>query len=201
MAPTKHRDDQLFTAPVEFNAQVTHDGDVIHNGDVTQNGTVTQTGSIIRAGRQLFVPAGDGVVGAASGWLVTGADDGLARLPAAETDSTLVVPIKGLHIGDIVQGVQAIGQVESAGADVTLIMSVRKATAAVADFVDAELDTDNVGTLTADTLIADAGEVLEVVALAETLAEEELIYILLTGTTAALTDIAISGFIITYDQV
>lgn len=201
MAVTKHRDDQLFVAPVEFNDLVTNDGPVIQNGTVTQNGAVTQTGSVIRTGRKLFVPAGDALAGATAGWVVTGANDGLARLPASQTASTLVVPLKGLHIGDIVQAVQAIGQVESAGANVTLVMSVRKATAAVADFTDAELDTDNVGTLTADTLIADAGEVLEVVALAETLAEEEMLYVLLTGTTAALTDIAISGFIVTYDQV
>ncbi len=186
MPKSKHRDDQLFAGPVEFDDTVTHRGDVIHSGAVN------------RAGRQRFVPAGDAVAGATAGWLVTGADDGLARLPAEETSSTLVVPLKGLNIGDMVTGVRAIGQVESAGANVTCIMSVRKATAVVGDFTDAELDTANVGTLTADTLIS--GTVLEVTGLAETLTEIEMLYVLLTGTTAALTDIAISGFVVTVDE-
>lgn len=187
MAPTKHRDDQLFTAPVDFK-------DTVEFFDTVDHGS----NSIIRTGRELFVPAGDALAGATAGWVVTGADDGLARLPASQTSSTLVVPLKGLHIGDTITGVRAIGQVESAGANATLVMSVRKSTAAAADFTDAELGTANVGTLTADTLISDT--VLEVTALTEVLAETELLYVLLTGTTAAATDIAISGFVVTVTE-
>lgn len=141
--------------------------------------------------RTLFVPAMDAVAGATAGWLVTGADDGLARLPAAETSSTLVIPIRGINVGDTIQAVRVLGQVESAGANATLVMSVRKSTAVVGDFTDAELDTANIGTVTADTLISAA--VLEVTALGEVLGALESVYVLLTGTTAALTDIAIAG--------
>lgn len=144
--------------------------------------------------KQLIVSAMDGAAGATAGWAVTGSNDGAARLPASQTSSTLVVPIRGLNIGDQVTAVRAIGQVESAGANVTLVMSVRKSTAAVADITDAELGTDNVGTLVADTLIS--ASVLEVAALTETLDALESVYVLLTGTTAALTDIAITGFVV-----
>lgn len=139
--------------------------------------------------RTLFVPAADGVVGATAGWEF--GDDGLARLPASQTNSTLVIPIKGLNIGDTITGVRAIGQAESAGATAVLAMSVRKATAAAGDFTDAELDAAASGDMTADTLISEA--VVGVTGLTEVLASLESLYVLLTGTTAALTDIAVAG--------
>lgn len=148
--------------------------------------------------RQMVISAMDGAAGATAGWAVTGSDDGAARLPVSQTDATLVVPLRGLRVGDKITAVRAIGQVESAGANVTLVMSVRKSTAAVADITDAEIGTANVGTLTADTLIS--ASVLEVAALAETLSELESLYVLLTGTTAALTDIAITGFIVDVER-
>ncbi len=204
MAPTKHRDDQLFTAPVDFNDSVifndlaTFEGLATFNDPAVFNDPVTFGGLVIRTSRQLLVPACDALAGATAGWVVTGADDGLARLPASQTNSTLVIPIKGLFIGDIVIAARVIGQVESAGADVTLVLSFRKTTAAIGDFVDAELGTDNVGTLTADTLLS--GSALEVAGLTETLDELETLYALLTGTTAAVTDIAVSGLVIDLTQ-
>lgn len=182
MAQTKHRDDQLFAAPVEF------------DDEVTQNGVVRRTG------RQLFVPAADTVAGATAGWVVTGADDGLARLPASQTGATLVVPIKGLHVGDTLTGVSVVGQVESAGAAALFTLDVRKATAAAADFTVASLDVAASGSLTAQTLITSAGTPVAVSGLTEVLAEGESLYAVITGTTAALTDIAVAGLIVTYDQ-
>ncbi len=192
MPVSKERNDKFFAGPV------THDDVVINNSTVTNKGAVTNEGPVVRTGRELLVPAADALAGATAGWLVTGADDGLARLPASKTDATLIIPLKGVYVGDTVTGVRVIGQVESAGANVTLIASVRKSTAVVGDFTDVELGTDNVGTLTADTLIS--GTVLEVTALTETLTEIESLYVLLTGTTAALTDIAISGIVVTVTE-
>jgi hypothetical protein len=147
------------------------------------------------------VPAFNGKAGATAGWVVTGADDGLARIPASQTASTLVIPIPGLHIGDKLTGISGVGQVESGGNNATLVMSVRKATAVAADFTDAEIGTGNVGTLTADTLISSAGTPLAVTGLAEVLAEGEHLYALLTSTTGVAVDIALAGLIVTYDQV
>ncbi len=156
------------------------------------------TGVLTRTARELFVPAADGVAGATAGWVVTGADDGLARLPVSQTSSTLVIPIKGLAVGDTVTGVRVIGQVESAGANVSLTLSARKSTAAAGDFVDAELGSDTTGVLTADTLLS--GTALEVTGLSDVVTELESFYALLTGTTEALTDIAVSGVVVTVDQ-
>lgn len=186
---------QLYTGELEV------DGPAIFDGSVTMNGTVTQTGSSVRTGRDLWVPAFNGKPGATAtvGWAVTGVDDGIARLAASATADTLVIPITGLHIGDTLQGVSLIGQVESAGANATMVMSVRKGIAAVADFTDAEIGTANMGTITADTLLSSAGTPVAVATLAEVLAEGEYLYALLTATTAALTDIAVSGLIVNYD--
>lgn len=155
------------------------------------------TGALTRTGRQLVVPiCGNAKVGATAGWVITaGTNICHATLPASQTSSTLVVPITGLEIGDTLTAVSATGQVESAGGNVTLVMSIRKLTAVAADNTDAELGTDNVGTLTADTLLSSAN--LAVTGLSEVLAEGETLYALFTGTTAASTDIDLTGLVVT----
>jgi hypothetical protein len=87
------------------------------------------------------------------------------------------------------------GQVESGGNNVTLTLNIGKQTTAVAGNVDSSLGTDNVGTLTADTLISSAN--LAVTGLTEVLAEGEAVYAILTGTTGAACDIDIISIIAT----
>lgn len=174
--PIVNRNDQLFMAQVEF------------------RGPVVLSGPVVQESLQLFVPALTGKVGATVGWIVEGVDEGLALLPAAETDSTLIIPLP-LHIGDTLNGVSIIGQIESAGAVATLDLDVRLATVDVNDFTDISLDTDASGDVTADEVVT-----VEVVGLDEPLTVGEMIYVVITGTTAALTDIAIAGLILTYDR-
>ncbi len=151
-------------------------------------------------GRQYVIPVcGNAKVGATAGWVVTGGTDIChATLPASQTASTLVIPITGLAIGDTLKSVTVTGQVESAGNTATLVMSVRKQTAVAADNTDAELGTDNIGNATADTLLSSAN--LTVTGLSEVLAEGESLYVLLTGTTAASTDIAVNSIVVTFVQ-
>ncbi len=148
-------------------------------------------------GRVQVVPiCGNAKVGATAGWVITGGTNIChATLPASQTASTLVVPITGLAIGDQLIAVSATGQVESAGGNVTLTMSIRKLTNAAADNTDAQLGTDDVGTLTADTILSSAN--LAVTGLTEVLAEGETLYALFTGTTAASTDIDLTGLLVT----
>lgn len=168
------------------------------DNELVIGGTITllASGTFVRT-QQLVVPVcGNAKVGATAGWVVTaGTDICHATLPASQTASTLIVPISGLHIGDTLTGLSGTGQVESAGGAVTLVLSVRKLTTAAGANVDAELGTDNVGSLTADTLISSTN--LAVTGLTEELAEGETLYALLTGTTAAVTDIDFTGFIAT----
>jgi hypothetical protein len=152
-----------------------------------------------RPGVQMIVPALNAKVGAAAGWVITaGTNISHATLPASQTSSTLVVPISGLNVGDKVTAVAAVGQVESAGNNVTCAMSVRKlSAAAAAALTDAEIGTDNVGTLTADTLLTDANGNLKVSGLSEVMGADEQLYALFTATTAASTDIDLSHLVVT----
>lgn len=140
---------------------------------------------------------GNAKVGATAGWVITGGTNiAHATLPASQTSSTLVIPIPGLDIGDTLTAVAINGQVESAGGNVTLTMDVRKLTTAAADNTDASLSTDNVGTLTADTIISASN--LGVTGLTETIAANESVYVLLVGTTAASTDIDLTSLTYTW---
>lgn len=195
----KIRQPLLAASSLDVDGDASIGGNTTISGNLTVTGDITQGGGEIILARQLWVPAALGVVGATAGW-VTAEDGGLVRLPAAETASTFVIPIPGLHVGDTLQGVSVVAQVESAGNIATLALGVRKSTLAAADFADASLDTDASGDLTADTAISPDDTALEVAALAETLAVGEHVYALLTGTTAAATDIALAGLIVTYDQ-
>lgn len=195
-------DAQTYTAAQTFD-DITVGGDATFDGtadfdaavDMSGAGTVTLgTAGLVRTSRKLIIPVGGNAqVGATGGWVITGTNEYSARLPQSQTNSTLVIPILGLEIGDTLTGVSVIGQVESAGNNVTMTLSVRKLTAAAADLTDAEIGTDTSGTLTADTLLDDTTGVLKVTGLTEVLAELESLYVLITATTAASTDIAIQA--------
>lgn len=153
------------------------------------------TDRITTSQRRVIPVCGNAKVGATAGWVVTaGTNICHATLPASQTNSTLVVPIP-CNIGDTVTAVSATGQVESAGGAVTLTMSIRKLTTAAADNTDAQLGTDDVGSLTADTVLSSAN--LAVTGLTEVVAEGETLYALFTGTTAASTDIDLTGLVVT----
>jgi len=177
--------------------ELTTTSDAAIGGDLAVTGDTTLTGGLIRAARQIVIPiCGNAKAGATAGWVITGGTNiGHATLPASQTASTLVVPITGLEIGDTLTALSVQGQVESAGGNVTLVLSVRKLTNVAAANTDAELGTDNVGTLAADTVISSAN--LEVASLTETLVEGETLYALLTGTTAGSTDIDLTGLLAT----
>lgn len=145
--------------------------------------------------------AGNAKVGATAGWVITGVDNvDHATLPASQTTATLVVGIPGLKVGDIVTAFGVYGQVESAGAEATLVASLRKTTGAAADITDAEIGTDTTGALVADTELTSAN-LGQALATAEVMAANEKIYLLLTGTTAAATDIDITHVTVTVTRV
>lgn len=171
----------------------TGDKYIIYDASAKQVKTI----DALRTRRVIIPTCGNAKVGATAGWVITGSTNrSHATLPASQTAATLVVPITGIPVGATITAVSCTGQVESAGNNVTLTMDVRKITSAAADNVDASLGTDDVGTLTADTVLSSSN--LAVTGLAETLAEGECLYVLLTGTTAASTDIDLTGIIVNF---
>src|SRR5688572_14135402 len=128
---------------------------------VAKNDTLNNRGIYDQSLRHILIPVGAGSkAGATAGWTVAaGANTNLATCAAGSTDATLVIPIHGLQIGDVIRRASLVGQVESAGNTAVLTLDIRKQTAAAADHSDASLGTDGSGNFTADGVISSANEI------------------------------------------
>ena len=169
------------------------------NGAKTFGGTVAHgVQSVTRTGLQRIINTG-AKLGAGAGWTLGGGavNTGLmATMAASQTAGTLVVPIPGLKVGDTITAFSLVGQIESAGGIATLDADLRKHTAAAADVTDASVGAIVQISVTADAIVSAAKS-----ALAEVVAADETFYVLLTGTTAAATDLALQGITITVSEV
>lgn len=135
-------------------------------------------------------------VGATAGWVNTGVNTGLmATLPESQTVSTLVVPVTGLPIGAVITAFSVRGQVESAGGAVTLDADMRKITAVVTGHTDASIGAITQVAVTADTLVTSSKTVTS-----STVSNTQSFIVLITGTTAASTDIEINSITVTYTK-
>lgn len=149
--------------------------------------------SVPGTGSQEFQLSSPAKIGATAGWAAVGATNlAEATLPASQTASTLVVPVRGLKVGDTITAFKVIAQIESAGGAVTLDADLRKLTNAAGDPVDASVGAITQVAVTADTAVAAAKT-----GLAEIVAADEWLYILITGTTAASTDVRFLGATVT----
>lgn len=164
--------------------------DVTVGDDLTVTGTAT-IGNVVRA-VTVYVPAGMGHVGATAGWS-TANNTGEAQLPASQTASTFVIPLAGLHVGDTVSAMKVVAQIESAGNTATLDADCRKLTNAAGDPTDASIGAITQVSVTADTAVASS----KTFTTAETIATGEMLYVLITGTTAASTDQRLQGIELT----
>lgn len=148
--------------------------------------------SFARTAQKRIVKAG-AKAGATAGWVVAAGDNvHLVTLPASQTGSTLVIPITGLKVGDTITAYHLIGQIESAGNTATLDADLRKQTADAADVTDASIGAMTQISATADTKI-DSANSSKTLATPEVVGQDETFYLLITGTTAAATDIALQG--------
>src|SRR3990167_10408240 len=94
----------------------------------------TTVGTLTRTGRQLILTTG-AKVGTTAGATVNHADNvaSLFRVPASQTASTVVIPITGLEVGDIVTSFCINGQIESAGNTCTLDAALYRGLGVAAD--------------------------------------------------------------------
>lgn len=125
-------------------------------------------------------------VGTTAGWVVGAANNlgKMATIPAGQTGSTLVVPITGLQVGDVITAFYLTGSLQSAGNAATILADLRSLTAAAAGATDASIGV-MAGTLsvTANTILsaANAGKT----AIGHTVIAGESFYLLITSTTGA----------------
>lgn len=153
------------------------------------------SGAIISRNVSLVIPA-HGKAGATAGWTVAAAANRSgALLPASQTNSTLVIPINGLAVGDIITGFSLAGQIESAGGAASITAELRSLTVAAADLTDASVGAMAAPlAVTADTAMSSVNAVKS--GLSDTVAANETFYVLITGTTAGATDIDLASIIL-----
>lgn len=160
------------------------------------SGTVVTTIQTANIGtKQIHGCGASSKVGATAGWVVAGTTDVcLATLPASQTASTLIVPVRGLKVGDRINGFNLIGQIESAGNAVTVDASLKKTTAAAADVVEAAVGTMTQLSVTADAAMSDLNT--SSLPMSVVVGDGETYYFLITATTGASTDIALQGVVL-----
>lgn len=133
-------------------------------------------------------------VGGTAGWTVGAADNlpYVATLAASQTGSTLIIPIDGLRIGDVITGFRVVSQIESAGNTVTIDGDLRATTNVAAEPTDA-----SIGTMTQVSVTADTASSQAKTGLSETVTSGKTYYLKITATTAASTDIILQACEIT----
>lgn len=151
----------------------------------------TSVTGLTRTAQKVLIQNG-AKVGATAGAVVAAADNknSLARVPASQTASTIVVPLSGLKVGDILTSYHLVGQIESGGGTCTVDAALRKQTAAAGDLVDAAVTGGGITQLsvTADTIMS-AANTSPASMTADTVGADETFYLLVTVTTALATDV------------
>lgn len=156
--------------------------------------------TLVRTSQKRMIPA-DGIakVGATAGFVVnSAANSPMVTLAASQTGSTVVVPLHHLKAGDVITAFHLVGQIESAGGIATVDAALRSFTAAAADSVDAAISSMTQLSATADTAMTSANTSKS--SLSTTVAADAIYYILITATTAALTDIQLLGVAVTVTE-
>lgn len=152
------------------------------------------TGGVIQA-------AGRAKAGTTAGWVVGAADNlgKLATLPAGQAGSTLVIPVIGLKIGDVIKKFSLVGSLQSGGNNCTITADLRVLTAAVAGATDASLGSFAAPlTVVANTVLSSANAE-KVLAAQHTVAAGESFYVLITSTTNAACTQELQQVLITTD--
>lgn len=142
-------------------------------------------------------------VGATSGATVNHADNlaSLFRVPASQSACTVVIPISGLKVGDIITSYNLNGQIESAGGTVTIDAALYRGAGVAADNTATAITGGGIVQLsvTADTLLSSANTAPASMT-AETLAANETVFLLVTVTTAGSTDVDVLSVMVTVTE-
>lgn len=141
-----------------------------------------------------------GRVGATSGWTFAPDTGALGQLPASNTGSTMVVPLD-LEEGDIIIGYNLHGQIEGDDGTGSIHVTMNKLTAAADDLTVSVLGamSDDVTSQEADLLLSSSNTGVTL-AVPEELTVDEVVYLVITGTTLSVTDIDLQSVEIDYTK-
>lgn len=165
------------------NATLTNGNLTLTSGGLTlTSGNLTITsGSIIRTAQTFKCSGGQAKAGSTAGWTVNAGNNlgTLATMAAGGTNSTLVVRIDGLHIGDTITGISAYASCVSTGNVCSLVGNLRKLVfAASASATDSSIASTNTGSVVTSTAMT-----ITVTGQTEVVAAGSSYYILFTGNT------------------
>lgn len=152
----------------------------------------TLTGAIVRTGqvRQVGTAA---KIGTTAGFVVNAANNIYSyTVPASQTNSTLVIPIMGLKVGDTITAFGVSGFITSAGGTVTLDVNLRSQTAASGSLTDASVATMTQISVTGNTLVSAAGNGSKS-GLSTVVTADVALYLLVTVTTGASCTVGLSN--------
>ncbi|MBE7465461.1 MAG: hypothetical protein HS116_18445 [Planctomycetes bacterium] len=189
IAPGDESADRTLSLPVLGGAQtlVTLGNDQTFSGAITFNATA---GKFVRAS-QRYRYSGNWKVGGAAGFVVDAANNlSAATCPASQTAAVLIIPVTQLKVGSIITAFGLLGQIESAGNNVTVDCDLRKQTTAAGDFTDASVSTMTQIAVATDTAI---DSTQDKTGLSTTVLQTESYYFKITVTTDAATDVDIRG--------
>lgn len=183
-----------LTTPAIAGAAITGTVTIANGSTITTPAIVgaTLTGAIVRTGqvRQIGVAA---KIGTTAGWTVNAANNIYSwTVAAGQTNSTLVIPIVGLKVGDTITAFGVSGFLTSAGNTVTLDVNLRSQTAASGSLTDASIATMTQLSATGNTLVASGGNGAKS-GLSTVVTADVGLYLLLTATTAASTTVGLSN--------
>lgn len=168
---------------------------VVHDVVITKELT---TNEYKRTSQVYRYPASAGKAGgtATIGYSNTGIDNDMVTLAASATADTWVIPLTGLHEGDIITSIGIAGQIESAANTATIDYNLRAKTAIATGSTDASIQVGTQISKAADYLVNET----TAVATPHTIITGESPYMLVTCTTAAATDIELLYISLTITQ-
>lgn len=146
--------------------------------------TVAQFQALMATRTKTLLQQAAAKVGTTAGWVVNAANNlgKLATLPASQAASTLVVPVSGLKVGDVITAFHLVGSMQSAGNAGTITADLRVLTAAAAGATDASIGAMAAPlSVTANTIVG-VGNAVKA-GLTHTVADGESFYVLITATT------------------
>ncbi len=140
-------------------------------------------------------------VGTTSGWVVAAANNlgKIATIPASQTSSTLVLPLSGFKVGDIITAFSLVGSIQSAGNAGTITADLRSLTAAAAGATDASVGSMSAPLSVVTNTIVSAANAAKT-GLTHTVAAGESFYLLITSTTGSSVTEELQGALVTVTE-
>lgn len=141
-------------------------------------------------------------VGATSGWVLTAIDNSKATLAASQTSSTLVIPITGLKVGDVITAFALLGMINTnnTGNQVTINSALHSVQAVAGSSTDTAIANATTSSVTNANTVFNGTSAGVKSGLSITVAADTTYYILVTGTTAAAVTAAIHGALVTVTE-